>query len=469
MNLTPSLLRAPWWSRVRRMFNLNDPRWGRDDDAPPGASNGSREPGHRPDPSHDDHRGERGDEQQPDPRPWQGRPQGSGRGPKQGPPDLDEIWRDFNRKLNGLFGGGGRGGGSGGPGGSGGSGGGMPGFKAPTPKGAGVVAGMVGGVLLVLWLGSGFFIVQEGQQSVVTQFGRYHSTVGAGFNWRLPTPIQRHETVFVTTIRSVDVGRESIVAATGLRDAGMLTLDENIVEVRFAVQYRLNNARAFLFNTRDPDNAVLRAAETSVREVVGNMTMDQALVDERDQIAPRVRDLMQTLLDRAQVGVEVVAVNLHGAGVRPPEQVQASFDDVLVAGQERERARNEAQAYANDVIPRARGAAARLMEEAQGHKVRVVARAEGDAERFRLVQTEHARAPRVTRDRLYLETMQEVFSNVTKVLIDSRNNNNLLHLPLDRLIQQAAVAAPLPAAAPAAPVIPAPAPSPRAVDNQRAR
>jgi len=451
------------------MFNLNDPRWGRDDDAKPGASDGSRESGNRPDPSHDDRRGERGDEQQPDPSPWQGRPQGSGRGPKQGPPDLDEIWRDFNRKLNGLFGGG-RGGGSGG---SGGSGGGMPGFKAPTPKGAGVVAGMVGGVLLVLWLGSGFFIVQEGQQAVVTQFGRYHSTVGAGFNWRLPAPIQRQETVFVTTIRSVDVGRENIVAATGLRDAGMLTLDENIVEIRFAVQYRLSDARAFLFNTRDPDDAVLRAAETSVREVVGNMTMDQALVDERDQITPRVRALMQTLLDRAQVGVEVVAVNLHGAGVRPPEQVQAAFDDVLVAGQERERARNEAEAYANDVIPRARGAASRLMEEAQGHKVRVVARAEGDAERFRLVQAEHARAPQVTRDRLYLETMQEVFSNVTKVLIDSRNNNNLLHLPLDRLIQQAAVVT-VPAAgpvavAPAAPVVPPPALDPRAREAQRAR
>ncbi|WP_045530937.1 FtsH protease activity modulator HflK [Serpentinimonas raichei] len=469
MHMTSSPLRFPWWSRVRGMFNLNDPRWGRDDDAKPGSSDGSRESGHRPDPSHDDRRG---DEQQPDPRPWQGRPQGSGRGPKQGPPDLDEIWRDFNRKLNGLFGGA-RGGGGMGSGGSGGSGGGMPGFKAPTPKGAGVVAGMVGGVLLVLWLGSGFFIVQEGQQAVVTQFGRYHSTVGAGFNWRLPAPIQRHETVFVTTIRSVDVGREDIVAATGLRDAGMLTLDENIVEIRFAVQYRLNDARAFLFNSRDPDNAVLRAAETSVREVVGNMTMDQALVDERDQIAPRVRALMQSLLDRAQVGVEVVAVNLQQGGVRPPEQVQAAFDDVLVAGQERERARNEAEAYANDVIPRARGAAARLMEEAQGHKVRVVARAEGDAERFRLVQAEHARAPQVTRDRLYLETMQEVFSNVTKVLIDSRNNNNLLHLPLDRLIQQAAAASPLPtapaAAAPAAPVAPVPALDPRAREAQRAR
>jgi len=467
MNLNFPPLRSTVWSRVKGMFNLNDPRWGRDDDASGGRDAGGS--AQRPDPSHDGRQGERGDDEPPPPdqRQWPNRP----KGPNQGPPDLDQIWRDFNRKLKGLFGGAGRGGG--GSGGPGGPGGGMPGFKAPTPKGAGVVAGMVGGVVLVLWLGSGFFIVQEGQQSVVTQFGRYHSTVGAGFNWRLPAPIQRHETVFVTTIRSVDVGREEIVAATGLRDAGMLTLDENIVEIRFAVQYRLNDARAFLFNSRDPDNAVLRAAETSVREVIGNMTMDQALVDERDQIAPRVRALMQGLLDRAQVGVEVVAVNLQQGGVRPPEQVQAAFDDVLVAGQERERARNEAEAYANDVIPRARGAASRLMEEAQGHKLRVVARAEGDAERFRLVQTEHARSPRVTRDRLYLETMQEVFGNVTKVLIDSRQGNNLLHLPLDRLIQQAAVVAPLAAAPtaapPATPVIPAAALDPRARDAQRAR
>jgi len=237
--------------------------------------------------------------------------------------------------------------------GNGGQGGGMPGFK-PDSKSTGIGAGLIVGVAALIWLGTGFFIVQEGQQAVITQFGKYHSTVGAGFNWRLPYPIQRHESVFVTQIRSVDVGRDAIVRATGLRESAMLTEDENIVEIKFAVQYRLNDARAYLFASRDPDSAVLRAAETAVREVVGKMRMDAALAEERDQIAPRVRTLMQTILDRYGVGIEVVGINLQQGGVRPPEQVQAAFDDVLKAGQERERAKNEAEAYANDVVPRPR-------------------------------------------------------------------------------------------------------------------
>ena len=201
------------------------------------------------------------------------------------------------------------------------------------------------------------------------------------------------------------------------------------------MQYRLNDARAYLFSSRDPDASVLRAAETAVREVVGSMRMDAALAEERDQIAPRVRNLMQTILDRYSVGIEIVGINLQQGGVRPPEQVQAAFDDVLKAGQERERAKNEAEAYANDVVPRARGAASRLLEEAEGYKARVSAQAEGDAQRFRLIQAEHAKSPQVTRDRLYLETMQEIYSNVTKVLVDTRQNSNLLYLPLDKLMQ----------------------------------
>ncbi len=397
------------------MFNLNDPRWGRDDD--------NNRPENRP---------EEDGRQDVPPRLSQ-RPKGA----NQGPPDLDELWRDFNRKLGGLLGNG-----RGGRGGSGGGqGGGTPSFK-PDPKSTGIGAGLIGGVALLIWLGTGFFIVQEGQQAVITQFGKYHSTVGAGFNWRLPYPIQRHEAVFVTQIRSVDVGRDAIVRATGLRESAMLTEDENIVEIKFAVQYRLNDARAYLFASRDPDAAVLRAAETAVREVVGKMRMDAALAEERDQIAPRVRTLMQTILDRYSVGIEIVGINLQQGGVRPPEQVQAAFDDVLKAGQERERAKNEAEAYANDVVPRARGAASRLMEEAEGYKARIVAQAQGDAQRFRLIQTEHAKAPQVTRERLYLETMQEVYGNVTKVLIDTRQNSNLLYLPLDKIMQSAGAPAP---------------------------
>lgn len=297
------------------------------------------------------------------------------------------------------------------------------------------------GVAGLFWLSTGFFIVQEGQQGVVTQFGRYHSTVGAGFNWRLPYPIQRHELVFATQIRSVDVGKDAIVRATGLRESAMLTEDENIVEIKFAVQYRLSDARAFLFESRDPDGAVIKVAETAVREVVGKMKMDSALAEERDQIAPRVRALMQSILDRYKVGIEVVGVNLQQGGVRPPEQVQAAFDDVLKAGQERERIKNEAQAYANDVIPRASGTASRLKEEADGYKARVVAQAQGDAQRFKLVLTEYQKAPQITRDRLYLDTMKDVYSNVTKVLVDSRQNNQLLYLPLDKLMQQSATSA----------------------------
>jgi membrane protease subunit HflK len=396
------------------MFNLNDPKWGRGDDKPAEAP---KEGGGRPNGAAPDNQ-----------------PQGEGnrgqKGPNQGPPDLDELWRDLNRKLGGLFGGrgGNRGAGSGGGNGSGG------GFQ-PDMKSAGIGVGLIAAVAVVIWLGTGFFIVQEGQQAVITQFGKYHSSVGAGFNYRLPYPIQRHELVFVTQIRSVDVGRDTVIKATGLRESAMLTEDENIVEIKFAVQYRLNDARAFLFESKNPADAVVQAAETAVREVVGKMRMDSALSEERDQIAPRVRALMQKILDRYKVGIEVVGINLQQGGVRPPEQVQAAFDDVLKAGQEREKIKNEAQAYANDVVPRAVGSASRLKEEADAYKARIVAQAQGDAQRFKSVLAEYQKSPQVTRDRMYLDAMQQVYSNATKVLIDSRQGSNLLYLPLDKIVQ----------------------------------
>jgi membrane protease subunit HflK len=332
----------------------------------------------------------------------------------------------------------------------------MPGFKN-----ARIGGGVVAAVALLIWLATGFFIVQEGQQAVITQFGRYKATVNAGFNWRLPYPIQRHELVFVTQIRSVDVGRDNVLKATGLRESAMLTQDENILDIKFAVQYRLSDARAFLFESKNPTDAVVQAAETSVREVLGKMRMDAALSEERDQIGPRVRAMMQEILDRYKVGIEVVAINLQQGGVRPPEQVQASFDDVLKAGQERERAKNEAQAYANDVIPRAVGSASRLKEEADAYKARVVAQAQGDAQRFRSVYNEYQKAPQVTRDRMYLDAMQQIYTNVTKVLVDSRQGATLLNLPLEKILQMNAVGEPLPAVsaapAPAAAAVPAPA------------
>ena len=438
----PSL---PWTEFKRRfhgVFNLNDPRWGRGDDKTP-------EGGNRPEPT------------KPEPNKANGGPP---KGPNQGPPDLDELWRDFNRKLGGLFGGKNRRPDSGG--GGGGFGGGN--FQ-PDMKSAGIGAGLVLAVVVLIWLGTGFFIVQEGQQAVITQFGRYKATLGAGFNWRLPYPIQRHELVFVTQIRSVDVGRDNVIKTTGLRESAMLTEDENIVEIKFAVQYRLSDARAYLFESKNPAEAVVQAAETAVREVVGKMRMDSALAEERDQIATRVRTLMQSILDRYKVGIEVVGINLQQGGVRPPEQVQAAFDDVLKAGQERERAKNDAQAYANDVIPRAVGSAARLLEEAEAYKARIVAQAQGDGQRFRSVLTEYQKAPQVTRDRMYLESMQQIYGNVTKVLVDSRQGSNLLYLPLDKIMQQTTSGAAAGEAAPAAGASPAPAPAPAAPADTRTR
>ena len=438
--------------RIRGMFNLNDPRWGRGDDNK--ADDGVR-PEERP--ATPPPAGNRGGDQRP----------GSGQ-----PPDLDELWRDLNKKLGGFFGsknGGGRG-----PGNGGSSGGGFQ----PDMKSAGVGVGLIAGIVFVIWMGTGFFIVQEGQQAVITQFGKYKSTVGAGFNWRLPYPIERHELVFVTQIRSADVGRDSVIKSTGLRESAMLTEDENIVEIKFAVQYRLSDARAWLFESKNPSDAVVQAAETAVREVVGKMRMDTALAEERDQIAPRVRTLMQTILDRYKVGVEVVGINLQQGGVRPPEQVQASFDDVLKAGQERERAKNEAQAYANDVIPRAVGSASRLNEEAAAYKARIVAQAQGDAQRFSSILTEYQKAPQVTRDRMYLEAMQQIYGNVTKVLVESRQGSNLLYLPLDKIMQSVASgggASDAPAANTTVPVAVPAAPSttfsndPRTRDSSRTR
>jgi membrane protease subunit HflK len=331
--------------------------------------------------------------------------------------------------------GGKRGGPTGGGSSGGGSGGGNWGGFKPDMGNARAGLGVISAIAILIWLGTGFFIVQEGQQAVITQFGRYQSTVGAGFNWRLPYPVQRHELVFVTQIRSLDIGRDTVIKATGLRESAMLTEDENILEMKFAVQYRLTDARAYLFESKNPTDAVVQAAETAVREVVGKMRMDSALSEERDQIGPRVRAIMQIILDRYKVGIEVVGINLQQGGVRPPEQVQAAFDDVLKAGQERERAKNEAQAYANDVVPRAVGAASRLKEEAEGYKSRIIAQAQGDGQRFRSVLNEYQKAPQVTRDRMYIDAMQQIYSNVTKVLVESKQGSNLLYLPLDKIMQ----------------------------------
>jgi len=381
-------------------------------------------------------------------------------GRNDGPPDLDELWRDFNRKLSGMFGGK-----SGGPASPGGSGG------APDMKGAGIGAGLIAGVVVLGWLASGFFIVQEGQQGVVTSFGKYSKTVEAGFQWRLPYPLQQHEVVSVTQLQQVEVGRNSVVAATGLRDSSMLTQDENIVDIRFTVQYTIKDAREFLFENAQPKDAVMLAAESAVREIVGKSTMDSVLYEQRDAIATDLAKSVQLQLDRLKAGIQVKNVNV--LSVQPPEQVQAAFEDAFKAGQNKEQTKNEAQAYANEVIPRAQGESAKLREQSEGYKARVIATAEGDAQRFKSVLTEYQKAPQVTRDRLYIDAMQQVYTNVSKVMVDSKSGSNMLYLPLDKLLQQGSsgsvtVSAPQPAALPDTQVVPS-ANDLRSRDNQRSR
>ncbi len=359
-----------------------------------------------------------------------------------GPPDLDELWRDFNRKLSGLFGGkGGKGGGQRNdppPGGS------PQGPFKPDMRSAGIGIGLIAAVAVLIWLGSGFFIVQEGHRAVITTFGKYAATTDAGFQWRFPYPIQSHEDVAVTQLQSVEVGRNNVVQATGLRDSSMLTQDENIVDIRFTVQYRRADARNYLFENNRPDEAVVQAAESAVREIVGRSRVDQVLYEQRDAIAADLVKSIQSQLDKLRAGIVIANVNMQN--VQVPDQVQAAFNDAVKAGADRDRFKNEGQAYASDVIPKARGTASRLREESEGYKARVEAQAEGDAERFASVLSEYQKAPQVTRDRLYLETMQQVYSNVSKVMVDSRAGSNLLYLPLDKLLQQGGA----PVAAPAA-------------------
>ncbi|SNS59424.1 protease FtsH subunit HflK [Noviherbaspirillum humi] len=377
---------APILRKIGLKFSLNDPRWGR----------GSQD----------------NNQQNPDDK-----------RPGDGPPDLDQLWRDFNQRLNRLFGNKGRGGDGG------------PGFN-PDMRGAGIGVGLLAAIVLFLWLVSGFFIVQEGQTGVVLTFGRYSHSTGAGFNWRWPYPIQSHEVVNISQVRTVEVGYRSSVRNKQARESLMLTDDENIVDIQFAVQYKLKNASEWMFNNRDQEETVRQVAETSIREVVGKSKMDFVLYEGREKVALDVAQLMQQILDRYRSGVQITNVTMQN--VQPPEQVQASFDDAVKAGQDRERQKNEGQAYANDVIPRARGAASRLLQESEAYRSRVVANAEGDAARFRQVLAEYQKAPAITRDRMYLETMQQIFANTTKVMVDVRSGNNLIYLPLDKLIAQTA-------------------------------
>jgi membrane protease subunit HflK len=363
-----------------------------------------------------------------DPR-WGRKPEGDhkaqeGKKPGEGPPDLDQMWRDFNNRLNRLFGNK-----------NGGGGGGGDGYR-PDMRGAGVTAGVIFAIVGFIWLASGAFIVQEGQSGVVTTFGKLSRTTGAGFNWRWPYPFQAHETVNVSQVRTAEIGYRQAVKNKRPQEALMLTDDENIIDIQFAVQYTLKDPVAWLFNNRDQDDTVRQVAETAIREVVGKSKMDFVLYEGREKVALDVNLLMQQIIDRYALGAQITNVTMQG--VQPPEQVQSAFDDAVKAGQDRERAKNEGQAYANQVIPQARGNASRLLQEAEAYRAMVTENATGNASRFSQVLTEYQKAPAVTRDRMYLDTMQQVFTSASKVLVDAKSGSNLLYLPLDKLISQTA-------------------------------
>ncbi len=349
----------------------------------------------------------------------------------QGPPDLDEMWRGFNQKLNSIFG---RRRGSSGAGGNG-------GMEPPSMKQLGGGAGLIALLVLAVWLASGFYIVVEGQRGVVLTFGKFSQTTNPGLRYRMPAPFQSHEIVDLTGVRSVEVGYRNDVKTKVLRESLMLTDDENIIDIQFAVQYILKDPEDYLFNNRRPEDAVLQVAETAIREIVGKSKMDYVLYEGREQVAAAAQNLMQEILDRYKTGIAVSKVTMQNA--QPPEQVQASFDDAVRAKQDQERQKNEGQAYYNDVVPKARGTAARLIEEGEGYRQRVVANAEGEAARFKSVVGEYNKAPGVTRERLYIDTMQEILSSTTKIMVDARAGTQLLYLPLDKLIQMTG-AAPLP-------------------------
>ena len=379
---------------MTRIYNLNDPGWGRDGNKNSGNQN---QPPRRPD-------------------------------NQDTPPDLDEVWRNFNKRLSSLFGN--KGGGSQPPTG---------GSRQPVklPKGSPKL--FLGLLILAVgfWLSTGFVIVQEGQVAVVTRFGQYTKTLSPGLQWRIPSPIEAHQAVNISQLRTFEIGFRGNSRNKVLTESLMLTADESIVDVQFVVQYRLlqTGAPDYLFNTNNPDEAVRQSAETAMREIVGKKPMDFVLYSGRTEVASEVQQLAQSILDRYKTGVQISTVAIQN--VQPPEQVQAAFDDAVKAGQDRERQVNEGNAYANKVLPEARGQVARMIQQAEGYKAKVLGDARGDSARFNSIVTEYAKAPGVMRDRLYISTFEQILASTSKVMVDSKNNN-MLYLPLDQVAKNVA-------------------------------
>jgi len=329
-----------------------------------------------------------------------------GNRPDKGAADLDEALRNLQRKLGGLFGGGGGGGGDGNAA--------MRGFGA----------GTVGLVLVAVWAATGLYKVDAAERAVVTRFGQYVATTEPGLRWHMPWPIEARQIINVESVE-------------GFSDqTRMLTSDENLVDINIAVQYRRAEARPYAFNVRDPEATLGEVSESAIREIVGRSTLDFVLEEGRQEIAARTKELIQRTLDSYQSGIEVTSVNLQGVAV--PEQVATAQRDAIKAREDKERLALEAQAYANDILPKAKGSAARQVEDAQAYKSRIVADAEGEAERFVKLLAAYESAPGVTRQRLYFETIEQVLGNTNKILVDTKGTGNMLYLPLDKLLERRA-------------------------------
>jgi membrane protease subunit HflK len=348
----------------------------------------------------------------------------SGRGDQKGPPDLDETIRKALDKLSNLFGSSGGGDGQGSASGSG--------------KNLGLIAV---GVVVAIWIASGTYKVDAGNIGVVTRFGKYVEETSPGLNWHLPIPFERVDIVNVEQNRTLAVGFSSYGEAgdrSEPKEALMLTRDENYVDVRLVVQYKVSNltnsAKKFLFNVVDPATTLKQVTESAERGVIGSSDMDFVLTEGRNEIVTQIKKEIQEVMDRYESGVEITSVNLQD--VQAPEQVQAAFQDVIKAREDKQRLINEAEAYSNDIVPKARGAAARMLQEAQGYKDRVIAQAEGETNRFSKMLGEYLKQPDVTRKRLYIDTMESVLGDVSLVMVDTKSGNNILYLPLDKMAQK---------------------------------
>lgn len=362
--------------------------------------------------------------------PWN-QPGGSGdkdpwgqRGDNQTPPDLDEIVRKVQQRLGGLFGGGRGRGGAGG--------------------GLGDAAGKYGIILFLLvvvaiWLLSGIYIVKQGEESVVLRFGKYLETTGAGLHWRFPYPFESNQIVNVDKVNTVEVGYRSSDRGTErtpvTREALMLTQDANIVDIEFTVQYRIKDPKDLLFNISDQPSSLVRSAtEASLREVLGKSTLDFIITTGRAQVVDQTKAQLQEILDRYHSGIQVVTAQMLSAAA--PAEVQPAFEDVIKAKEDEDRLKNEAEAYTNDIVPQARGRAARIIQDAQAYKAQVVAQAQGETKRFLQILTQYKKAPSVTRERLYIDAVQSMLEHTSKVLIDQKGGNNMFYLPLDKIIEK---------------------------------